>query len=104
MSLYVNRNDWPGGVSDGLSLTCVDCSEIPRFDYHVSETFWRRWVPGSERLSVVCLPCLNRRCGGEGLADALLQVQWTGTGHTVVLRPSERYEYMAAPPLKEGSA
>jgi hypothetical protein len=81
---------WPAGVSDGLSLPCSDCGEVPRFDYRVVEQFWQRWGDGP---NVVCLPCLDKRCSGQGLASALEQVQWTGSGHTVVLVPERRYEY-----------
>ena len=88
---------WPEAVSDGLSLPCSDCGEHPRFDYHVSDAFWDRWVPDRPaHLSVVCLPCLDKRCGGVGLADALERVQWTGTGHTVVLTPELRHKYEVA--------
>lgn len=84
---------WPGGVSDGLSLPCSDCGQRPRFDYHVADDFWRQHVTGPVRLGVVCLPCLDRRCGGVGLSSALQEIQWTGTGHTVVCRPTFRHEY-----------
>lgn len=86
-------SDWPGGVSDGLSLPCADCGQHPRFDYHVADEFWRQHVLDGARLGVVCLPCLDLRCGGAGLAEALEQIQWTGTGHTVVLAPTLRYVY-----------
>lgn len=89
----VELGTWPEGVSDGLSLPCADCGEVPRFDYGVTDDFWRRHVPGPERLGVVCLPCLDRRCDGVGLAAALQEIQWTGTYHTVVLRPSGRFVY-----------
>jgi hypothetical protein len=85
--------DWPEAVSNGLTLPCADCSQVPRFDYRVTEAFWRQHVPGPERLGVVCLPCLDKRCGGAGLAEALIEIQWTGTGHTVVLRPTLRHLY-----------
>lgn len=84
---------WPEAVSDGLTVACADCGELPRFDYRVTEEFWSQWVPGPERLSVVCLPCLDRRSGGCNLAQSLLEVQWTGTGHTVVLTPTLRHNY-----------
>lgn len=85
---------WPEGVSDGLTLACSDCGDIPRFDYKVTDEFWRYHVPEKPaRLSVVCLPCLDKRCQGIGLGDALIEIQWTGTGHTVVLKPSFRYTY-----------
>jgi hypothetical protein len=90
---FVTQDDWPAAVSDGLSLPCSDCGQVPRFDYHVSDEFWRRWVPDDGRLGVVCLPCLDRRCGGIGLATALERVQWTGIGHTVDLSPIRRFEY-----------
>lgn len=89
---------WPPGISDGLSLRCPDCGTVPRFDYVVTDEFWERWVPDKpDRLGVVCLPCLDRRCGGEGLAEALVFVQWTGTGHTVVLEPSRVHHYEPKP-------
>lgn len=85
---------WPEGISDGLTLACSDCGQVPRFDYHVTDEFWKLHVPEKPaRLSVVCLPCLDRRCGGVGLIDAIEQVQWTGTGHTVVLWPTFRHAY-----------
>lgn len=87
------REAWPEAVSDGLVTACADCGQHPRFDYIVSDDFWRRWVPGPEHSGVVCLPCLDRRSGGLGLAGALTEVQWTGTSHTVVLRPAFRHEY-----------
>ncbi len=88
---------WPGGISDGLTLPCADCGEVPRFDYQVDDEFWHRHVAGPAHLGVVCLPCLDRRCGGVGLSEALREVQWTGTGHTVVLDPSARYGYGVRP-------
>lgn len=89
----IEVGEWPPAVSDGLSLPCHDCGDIPRFDYRVTHEFWRLHVPGPEHPGVVCLPCLDRRCDGEGLAEALLEVQWTGTGHTVVLTPTFRHCY-----------
>lgn len=88
--------DWPEAVSDGLLLPCFDCGQHPRFDYHVADEFWRQHVTGEAQRSVVCLPCLDRRCNGVGLADALVEIQWTGTGHTVVLRPTMRHAYVSA--------
>lgn len=90
----IDRSAWPAGISDGLSLACSDCGVIPRFDYRVTDEFWREYVPEKPaRLSVVCLPCLDRRCGGVGLAAALEFVQWTGTRHTVELTPARAFEY-----------
>lgn len=91
--VIIVTDKWPEGVSDGLTLPCVDCHKIPEFDYIVLEEFWRKWVKGPQKTSVVCLPCLDIRCDGVGLAESLMEVQWTGTGHTVVLKPEKRYEY-----------
>ena len=85
---------WPEAVSDGLTLACVDCGGVPRFDYGVTDEFWALHVPEKPaRLGVICLPCLDRRCNGAGLADALTEIQWTGTKHTVVLKPTLRHVY-----------
>lgn len=89
---HVTREDWPPAVSDGLALPCSDCGHLPRFDYHVTEAFWQKWA-GADQLNVICLPCMDKRSGGEGLGEALQEVQWTGSGHTVVLRPERRYQY-----------
>ena len=87
-------DEWPVAVSDGLTLRCADCGEIPQFDYRVDDSFWRLHVPDEPaRRGVVCLPCLDRRCDGRGLAGAVREVQWTGTGHTVVLRATRRYTF-----------
>jgi len=83
---------WPEGISDGLTSTCADCNEAPRFDFRVADEFWSRWA-GTARLGVLCLPCLDRRCCGVGLVDALDEVQWTGTHHTVQLTPILRHSY-----------
>jgi hypothetical protein len=88
---------WPEAVSDGLALPCSDCGTVPRFDYRVTDQFWRNWVAGDPAYrGVLCLPCLDARCGGRGLSEALMQIQWTGTGHTVVLRPSFVHRYVRA--------
>ena len=91
----IKPDKWPAGVSDGLTLACHDCGEVPRFDYGVTDDFWCQYVPRNDpaHRSVVCLPCLELRCGGVGLAEALVKVQWTGRGHTVVMRPIALYAY-----------
>jgi len=90
---WLDPDRWPEGVSDGLTLTCADCGEVPCFDYSVEDAFWTQHVSGPERIGVVCLLCLDKRCGGVGLADAILQVQFCGTGFTVVLQPLLRVSH-----------
>lgn len=86
-------DSWPGGVSDGLTLPCGICGSEPEVDYTVTDDFWAAWVPERHRLGVVCLPCLDALCHGDGLAGALVRMQWTGSGHTVVLEPVQRWTY-----------
>ena len=89
------RKPWPEAVSDGLILPCLDCGAVPRFDYRVADYFWQKYTSADEQRDVLCLPCLDVRCAGLGLANALEEVQWTGTFHTVVLRPLKRVLYSA---------
>lgn len=74
-------------VTDGLALDCFDCGQKPRFGFKVTDEFWEKHVKDGARLSVLCLSCLDRRCGGEGLAEALEEVQFVATGCTVLLVP-----------------
>lgn len=90
------EDEWPVAVSDGLELPCSDCGEVSKFDYRVTDAFWQRWVPEDEsRLGVICLPCLDHRCGGRGIVEALQQVDWLGIGHTVRMMPVRRIDYTA---------
>jgi len=90
----VVEQTWPAGMSDGLDLSCGDCCGAPRFDYRVTEEFWRQWVPEDDkRLGVICLPCLDQRCKGEGLMESLVFIQWLGTGHTVEMSPARAVRY-----------
>lgn len=99
MNVVQIGDKWPTAISDGTGVPCSDCGEWPRFDYTVADDFWRQWVPDTPaRLSVVCLPCLDRRCRGVGLAAALVRIQWTGTRHTVELLPARRFEYQRETP------
>jgi hypothetical protein len=91
--LVYSTEIWPEAVSDGLTLPCGDCGIVPRFDYRVDDDFWEKWVSDQNRRGVICLPCLDKRCGGAGLAEALLEIQWTGTGHTVVCESVQAVEY-----------
>lgn len=81
--------DWPGGISDGLTLPCGECAVVPAFDYNVDDEVWNLVAPEVHRLSVICLPCLDRLVHDKGIDISLhlKQVQFTGVGKTVVLRP-----------------
>ena len=89
------ENGWPSGISDGIVSCCSDCGDRPWLAFRVTDEFWCRWVPrgDSAHTGVLCLPCLDRRCAGVGLDGALLELQWTGTGHTVAFKPALRHRY-----------
>ncbi len=89
----MTSSPWPESISSGLILPCGDCERASLFDYRVTDEFWARHVGADKRLGVICLPCLDARCKGEGLAHALLEIQWTGTGHTVRLEPTFQHIY-----------
>lgn len=89
---------WPEGVSDGLTLGCGICGRVPDFDYRVSDEVWDRVAPSGKRLGVICLRCLDRSAvaQGEDISGAIAEVQFTGDGKTVVLRPVRVIHYRRA--------
>ena len=65
--IYVRQEDeWPEGVSDGLTLPCALCGNHTDIDYGIDDDVWRKVVPKFCRRDVVCLKCLIR-IGGRGL-------------------------------------
>jgi hypothetical protein len=82
--------DWPGAVSDGLTLPCSQCGAVPNFDYVVNDVFWRKVVPESDRLMVTCLPCLDALATAKGLSvyKHLRQIQFVGKLETISLVPA----------------
>ena len=88
-------SEWPEGISDGLTLPCGVCGDLPPFDYRVTDWAWQHVVPEALRLGVVCLPCFDMIAEGRGIdiAAAIQEVQFTGVGKTVVLRPSLIHRY-----------
>ena len=86
---------WPGGVSNGLELSCSLCGKKVVFDYHVSDEFWDSVIPQNIRRDVVCLSCLDKAATVMGLSiiEHLEAVQFTGEGKTIVLIPQEVYVY-----------
>lgn len=79
------------GLSDGLSVPCSVCYELPKFDYIVDDAFWNKLVPKRWRTGVICLGCLDKIAWHEGLnvGKHLLFVQFTGLETTVILRPEK---------------
>lgn len=94
--MHVRKGDeWPGGISDGLTLPCKLCGRVPEFDYMVSEDMWRELISEEDRRDVICLPCLDRVAVAKGIdfADALERVQFTGRGQTIILTPIQIVDY-----------
>ena len=92
----MRQSSWPEGVSDGLSLPCAICGGHPKFDFRVSDDMWLAVVGGAEyRRGVVCLPCLDGLATEKGLdvSAALLEVQYTGIGKTIILKPEWTHRY-----------
>ncbi len=97
-------DEWPEGISDGLTLPCAICLAHPvKFDFAVTDELWRMVVPEQPRRGVVCLPCYNRLATEKGIdwANGLEQVQFTGAGKTIRLVPEFVYRYGALAEAEE---
>lgn len=94
------KDQWPDAICDGLSLPCQLCGLIPDFDYRVTDWLWREVVTDNLKRGVICLPCLDVIATASGLNvnNHLEEVQFTGRGKTVVLKPTAVYYYTPAPP------
>lgn len=86
---------WPAGISDGLTLECRLCGDVPKFDYVVIDELWDYVVPEHAQRDVFCLPCLDQMAWihGRDVSKHLKEVQFTGKGKTVVLHPAGTYRY-----------
>lgn len=86
---------WPEAVSDGLTIPCQVCGILPKFDYLVEDDLWRSVAPKEYLRSVICLPCLDRIASAKGIdvSAGLLEVQFTGIGKTVILKPEWTHRY-----------
>ena len=86
---------WLGGISDGLTLPCALCGNIPHFDYRVDDKFWKLIVHKKYKLGVVCLSCLDKLATAARLdvTDHIENLQFTGIGKTIVFVPEKVYYY-----------
>ncbi len=93
--IQIIRDQWPGAISNGLVLSCGMCGQDPSFDYLVADDAWEVVVPEELRLGVVCLACFDHLARDHGVhtSDVLKDVQFTGVGETIVLRPIKVYRY-----------
>ncbi len=91
---------WPPSISDGLTLPCALCNFLPKFDYHFTEECWQSVVGSAEyRRGVVCLPCFDRMATDKGIdmSEALVEIQFTGIGKTIILKPLWTHHYKFHP-------
>lgn len=90
-----DNSQWPESLSDGLTIPCSHCGEIPRFDYIVDDSIWATLVPKENRTGVVCLPCLDALASRRGIriASHVRKIEFTGTGATVRCEPTLVHEY-----------
>lgn len=86
---------WPEGISNGLTLDCGTCGLHTDFDYRVSDEIWHKVAPEHLRLGVICLSCFDKMAAQQGIdiSPHLEQVQYTGVGKTVVLKPIGAHLY-----------
>lgn len=96
IDIIVIGDEWPGGISDGLTLLCPYCDQVPSWDYHVTDECWAAVVPkDGKHLGVVCLPCLDKLAVRRGIdiSTSITQLQFTGIGKTVVFMPTQAYKW-----------
>jgi len=95
---------WPEGISDGLTLPCALCGVVPKFDFRVTEECWQVVVGDAEyKRGVVCLPCFDRLAVKKhvDVSKALIEVQFTGVGKTIILSPQWTHRYNVGPTGKK---
>jgi len=95
MKTWALENGWPCGLSNGLSLECASCGEETNYDYEVLNELWNSVVPEKWRRGVICLDCLDKMTKEHDffLSNHLIQVQYTGIGETIILKPEEGFVY-----------
>lgn len=88
-------DEWPGGISDTLNLSCGHCGHWTYLDYRVDDEFWKQVVPEKMRLGVICLGCLDYMATENGLdiSEHIEDVQYTGIKKTILLKPTDVYYY-----------
>lgn len=87
--------EWPGGISDGLTLPCRCCGGVVSFDYQVEDAFWLEVVPKGWQRDVLCLRCLDAMATAakKDISEYLINVQFTGIGKTVILTPERVFNH-----------
>lgn len=84
-----NGDEWPGGLSDGLTLECTDCGRVPGLDYTVTDDEWKRIGPGP---NVLCIECFLER-GGSLSAVVKMHLVQRQASETLELEPTRLWRY-----------
>lgn len=92
--VQIAEGSWPDAVSDGLTLACAHCDDVPRIDYRVGDEAWKQVIDKADRLGVVCLECYLARGGSPSDIEEL---QVTRPGETIILQPVIIYRYGSVP-------
>lgn len=91
-TVYVKEGDkWPEAVSDGLTLPCGICEEIPATDYIIDHDMWDKVVPKEMKLGVVCLDCLVGL--DPNVIEHIKSIFVCGGGKSIHLEPDVLYDY-----------
>lgn len=91
----LTKENWIGGVSDGLALPCSICNNKVYWDYTVEDEFWERIVSCKYKLSVICISCLDdiAKQNNEDISEYIKLVQFTGIGKTIEFVPVNVFYY-----------
>jgi len=94
-SIKIKRGHWPSGISNGLTIHCSVCGDIPKFDYRVKDELWIKIIPKAFRRGAICLPCLDKLAVEKGIdiGKGLISFQYTGINKTIELVPVTVYYY-----------
>jgi len=95
----IDKENWPCGVSDGLTLNCSICGEVPNFDYCIKDELWDEIVPKDFRRGVICLPCfaelaLKKGVDAKVLGEGMERIQFCAPGLTVEFIPANVFVYL----------
>lgn len=90
-------NQWPPGISDGLSQKCKNCGVYPVWDYTVTDKFWSKVVPKEWRQDVICFDCFVLLCRQAKLdyelPGEITHLQYTSKGFTIWFSPDFVFWY-----------
>lgn len=92
----VPKDEWPGAVSDGLSIKCGFCGKTPAVDYIVTDIIWRSVVPPNMRAGAICIDCFLKEARKKRIdvSAGFLGAQIaTGMGATICVRTTSVYYY-----------